>query len=65
MQLKTRPCMTCGAKFRAGAERVRCASCEEAFEAWLAGDSERPDVYEPRNDGVRTWTDAAAGIVTE
>lgn len=48
----TRQCKTCRRPVDAG--DVRCAEHEAAFQSWLhtAGEQDRPDVYQPRRNGV-------------
>lgn len=62
----TRTCKTCQCPINAG--DVRCSEHEAAYQAWLRldGEQDRPDVYQPRRNGVSTaapeWRTARRGL---
>lgn len=62
----TRTCKTCKRPIEAG--QIRCDAHEAELQRWLQQDGERdrPDVYQPRRNGVATglpeWRTARRGL---
>lgn len=64
--MNQKTCKTCKCPIDAG--ETRCADHEAEFQRWLrheAGEQDRPDVYQPRRNGVAAapdWRTARRGL---